>query len=251
MVFGDADRLAQVVENLLLNAIKYTDEGGQIELSVEPVDDEVVVTVRDTGVGIEPDMLAQVFELFAQAHQTLDRSEGGLGLGLALAKRLVELHHGQLAASSDGLGEGSEFTITLPRVGRSAPRSQVSKPVDSRSGQPRRVLVIDDEEDAAELFAMILQAEGHQVRVAADGASAVDVVGSFQPEVIFLDLGLPNSNGYEVAKQIRNEIGDEPIIVALTGYHRDRERLEDAGIDRHVIKPPDFASLIEWIAALD
>jgi two-component system CheB/CheR fusion protein len=250
VVVGDTDRLAQVVENLLTNAIKYTDEGGRIEVTVDAVDDEVVVKVRDSGVGIEPDLLPQVFELFSQAPQTLERSAGGLGLGLALARSLVDLHHGQLAAYSDGLGAGSEFVITLPRVGRNAPQGQVSTAEDSRSEHSRRILLIDDESDSTEIFAMILQAEGHEVRVANDGASALEVVSSFQPEVIFLDLGLSGSTGYEVARQIRDEVGDAPIIVALTGYQRDSEKLDNAGINRHVIKPPDLPELTEWIASL-
>ncbi len=250
VVIGDANRLAQVIENLLTNAVKYTEDGGEIALIVEADGDDAVVRVRDTGVGIDPELLPHIFGLFTQASQTLQRSEGGLGLGLSLANELVEMHHGKLSAHSEGLGEGSEFVIRLPRAGGTPVRHK-EEPVSDGEERPRRVLVVDDEEDATELLSLILESHGHHTRVANDGRSALECARSFDPEVILLDLGLPGMSGYEVARQLREEHGDGARLIALTGYREDAERLEAAGFDRHIVKPPNFDRLIGWITESD
>jgi PAS domain S-box-containing protein len=247
-VEADATRLAQVVSNLLNNAARYTEEGGHIRLSVEPGRGEAVVRVRDDGMGIPAELLPQVFELFTQGDRSLARSEGGLGIGLTLVKRLVELHGGRVEARSAGPGRGSEFIVRLRTL---APQPKRDMEDGGRGPsevppRPRRVLVVDDNEDAAESLALLLRARGHEIRTAHDGPSALSVAEDFRPEVVFLDIGLPRMDGYEVARRLRVQPGREGLLlVALTGYGQDedRRRAEEAGFDAHLVKPADLEAL--------
>jgi CheY-like chemotaxis protein len=242
-VKGDATRLEQVVVNLLNNAAKYTDEGGHIWLTVKQEEDEVevVLRVRDTGVGIAPELLPSIFDLFTQASRTLDRSEGGLGIGLSLVQKLVELHGGKVAAQSGGLGQGSEFVVRLPALSSAGEPTLPSRPVQ-RSGQTSRVLVVDDNVDAADMLVMMLQMFGHEVKAAYSGQAALETALQYQPDFVLLDIGLPDMNGYQVAQQLRQQQQTKDVrLIALTGYGQDsdRQRSKEAGIDVHLVKPVD------------
>ncbi len=238
---GDAARLEQSVVNLLNNAAKYTDEGGQIWLSVEPEGAEIVLRVRDNGVGIAPELLPRIFDLFTQADRTLDRSQGGLGIGLSLVQKLVELHQGTVAAASTGLGQGSEFIVRLP-VLRSPERqvNMTSTEAAKPAVQTWRVLVVDDNIDGADMVATMLQMSGHQTRTAYSGQSALEMAGEYQPDFVVLDIGLPEMDGFEVARRLRQlpQLKDVRLIAA-TGYGRDsdRQRSKEAGFDYHLVKP--------------
>jgi two-component system CheB/CheR fusion protein len=244
---ADPMRLAQVVANLLNNACKYTEEAGQIHLNGRQEGPEMVLRVKDNGVGIAPEMLPRVFDLFAQADHTLNRAEGGLGIGLTLVKSVVELHGGRVEAFSEGLGRGSEFVVRLPVL---QPGSAPSVPSTPRavgvSGSARRVLAVDDNVDSAESLGMLLRVQGHEVCTAHDGPAAVEAARSFGPEVVLLDLGLPGMDGYEVARRLRRQPGLESVLlVALTGYGQDEDRRKtmEAGFDAHLTKPADPAAL--------
>jgi signal transduction histidine kinase len=246
-LLGDLTRLSQVVSNLLTNAAKYTPEGGRIWLTVAREADEVAVEVRDTGVGIPPDMLGRVFELFTQVDRSLDRSEGGLGIGLTLVRSLVELHGGTVEAQSDGPGRGSRFVVRLPALADGDRKGVRPEDPPARAGSPaRRILVVDDNGDAADSLALLLSIAGHATRTARDGPQALAAAEEFRPEVVILDLGLPGIDGYEMARRLRERYGpDAPLLVALTGYgqEEDRRRSHEAGFDHHVVKPPDLAIL--------
>jgi len=250
LVLGDAVRLAQVVENLLTNASKYTNEGGRIAVRLESGDDKARIIIRDTGTGMSAELLPHVFEVFMQAPRTLERAMGGLGLGLPLVKRVVEMHDGHVDASSPGLGQGSEFVVTLPRLLEGRPEGE---PAPAKPEiRPRRILVVDDEEGLAVLFASLLEENGHQTLVVHDGPSALAAVRSFGPDVVILDLGLPKMDGYETARKIREEHADEKILlIATTGYQKNDARLKQAGFDQHLIKPVDMHRLAALIAGLD
>ena len=235
VVHGVAVRLVQVLENLLSNAVKYTNEGGTIWLAVKAAGDVARISVRDTGVGIDPELLPHIFDVFTQGAQSLDRAKGGLGLGLALVRQLVDMHGGRVEALSPGPGCGSEFVFELPRV-RKQPVPRRSD-VQLDTAGPLRVLVVDDEQDAALTLAELLQSHGHDTRVAYDGQAAVTTARRFEPDVVLLDLGLPDIDGYEVAKRIRAQAKGPIRLVAVTGYQRDEARLRGAGFDDHVIKP--------------
>lgn len=251
LVLGDGVRLAQVVENLLGNAVKYTDTGGRIWLTVSTTDDTVKLSVRDTGIGLEPDMRDHVFDLFTQASQSLHRAKGGLGLGLPLVRSLVEMHGGRVDAFSAGLGQGSEFVVTLPRLRL----GQVTRPRDGEAGLPtvlsRRVLVVEDEDDTAQSLVDILTIHGHEARAARDGRAALDAARAFKPEVVLLDLGLPEMDGYEVARKLREEHGRQMFLVALTAYPKDATRLNEAGFNEHLLKPLDLETLFALLGAID
>jgi signal transduction histidine kinase/CheY-like chemotaxis protein len=253
VVHGDAARLAQVFGNLLNNAAKYTPHGGSIELLVRAKDAIVVASVRDTGIGIGPKLLGHVFELFVQARQGIDRAAGGLGLGLAIAKTLVELHGGTIEARSEGQGRGSEFIVTLPRHANTRPsRNNNSGTFALASLRPCRVLVVDDNEDAAFLFSEALRKLGHRVEVAHDGPSALALARQSPPEIAFLDIGLPVMDGYELGRRLK-ELGIEPPkLVAVTGYGHssDRMRSRDAGFDLHLVKPIDLTAIQDALAKL-
>ena len=260
-VDGDPTRLSQVVTNLLNNAAKYTEPGGRIGLSVAteggpPAQGEAVIRVRDSGVGIPPEMLASVFDLFAQVDRSLDRSEGGLGIGLTLVRRIVDLHGGSVQALSDGAGRGSEFVVRLP-LARWPALGDELRPEKCGSDQDtqatrhscspsRRILVVDDNVDGADSLARLLKLDGHVVQVAHDGSAALAAANEFRPDVIVLDIGLPGMDGFEVARRLRSQPeGQGIVLVALTGYGREDDRLQsqEAGFDHHVVKPADLEEL--------
>ncbi len=239
---GDLTRLVQVFGNILVNAAKYTDRDGQIWLTARREGSDVVVSVKDTGIGIPLDHLPRVFEMFSQVDSALERTQGGLGIGLSLVKGLVDMHGGSVEAKSDGLGKGSEFLVRLPLLvespkGHSALASEnVAIPGSTR----RRVLVADDNVDSAESLAMLLSLMGHEVAVAHDGSAAVELAAQYQPEVILLDIGMPKLNGYEVARQIRDQRWSTSVVlVALTGWGQedDKRKAVEAGFDHHFTKP--------------
>jgi signal transduction histidine kinase/DNA-binding response OmpR family regulator len=253
-VRADPARLAQVLSNLLNNAAKYTEEAGRIWLTVAREGTEAVFRVRDNGSGIAPQMLPHVFDLFTQADQSLDRAQGGLGIGLTLVRRLVEMQHGSVAAFSNGSGEGSEFVVRLPAL-PGEPRQESANhhtaPTPA-SDNACRVLVVDDHVDAAASLAMLLRLYGHEVRTAADGLTALEEARSFRPEVVLLDIGLPGMDGYEVARRLRKESqGDHMLLAALTGYGQDKDRYRsrEAGFDHHLVKPVDPEALHRLLAS--
>jgi signal transduction histidine kinase/ActR/RegA family two-component response regulator len=251
-VHGDMTRLSQVFSNLLNNAAKYTSAGGTITLSVAQKGDRAIIAVRDTGIGISKDALPLIFDLFSQGGDPQRRVPGGLGVGLNLARRLTELHGGTLTASSEGPGKGSEFLVELPAT------IAEDAPAPARTAEPSadaalRLLVVDDNVDSADGLAMLLSMSGHDVRVAHDGRTAVSEARAAKPDMILLDLGLPEISGYEVAKLIRAESADrQPLIVALTGWGQDtdRQRTRDAGFDHHLVKPVDIETLRTLIASV-
>jgi signal transduction histidine kinase len=251
-VHADATRLAQVVANLLSNAAKYTDRGGQIWLTAQRQDEEAVLRVQDTGRGIPPAMLAKVFDLFTQVDGSPGRAEGGLGIGLTLVKSLVEMHGGAVEALSDGPGQGSEFVVRLPVLVEEAEAgAPAAPPAGAPAGPSRRVLVVDDHHDAADSLALLLKMMGHEVRTAYDGPAALEAARSWRPEVVLLDIGLPGLSGYEVGRRLRDEgPGEELLIVALTGYGQDedRRRSQEAGLDLHFVKPVDPNALRDLLA---
>ncbi len=254
-VEADAARLAQVLSNLLNNAAKYTEDGGRIELSAQRTPKEAVLRVRDNGVGIAPEALPQVFDMFMQVESSTDRSQGGLGIGLTLVRRLVEMHGGKIEARSAGLGKGSEFLVRLPALAEPAPESARELPEASSASSAkgsRRTLVVDDNVDSAESMALVLRLQGHEVRLAYDGQSALEEAQSFRPEVMFLDLDLPKMDGYEVARRLRLEPAMRDMtLVAMTGYgqEEDRQRTQEAGFQLHLVKPVDFNKVDELLSS--
>jgi len=249
LVQVDPTRLAQSLSNLLANAAKYTHSGGSIEVLVARRGEEAVITVRDNGIGIAPHLLPNVFDLFTQATRTMDRSEGGLGIGLTVVRRLIELHGGQVEAKSDGLGKGSEFSIFLPEAREAPPAPPAALPVES-AGRVR-VLIVDDNADAAEMLSALLEALGHDVAVAHDGQSALLAAERHRPDLALVDLGLPGITGYELALQLRSGVCRPPVqLVALTGYAANPEALSAAGFDRHVTKPIQLPQLQELLTVV-
>lgn len=246
-VKGDAVRLAQVFANLLNNAAKYTDAGGRIAVRVERTDEQTIsTTVSDNGVGISAEMVPRVFDLFSQAERSLDRSLGGLGLGLTLVRRLVEMHGGSVDVFSAGLGHGSEFRVDLP-AHQPAVQAKHAPPVGAGpSGSPvrHRILVIDDNRDAADTLAHLLRKSGNEVRSTYEGHTALEEIDRFRPDVVLLDIGLPGMSGYEVARRIRLS-GPAMLLIAVTGYgqEEDRRLAAAAGFDHHLVKPIDLALL--------
>ncbi|HUR90698.1 MAG TPA: response regulator [Ramlibacter sp.] len=251
---GDATRLSQIVSNLLNNAAKYTPHGGRIELSASQEGGEAVVRVSDTGIGIAAPEMPKVFEMFTQVGRNFDRAQGGLGIGLALVKRLVELHSGTVEAMSAGTGRGSTFVVRLPLTqAASAPALPPAKPLEEPCGASFRVMVVDDNVDAAESLAALLEIEGHQARIAHDGEGALRVASEFVPHVVFLDIGMPGMNGYQVARELRS-VPDmrDAVVVALTGWggQEDRARSRNAGFDHHLTKPASLASVEALLAEI-
>jgi PAS domain S-box-containing protein len=249
LLHADPVRLAQVIGNLLTNAAKYTDANGRIELTAQRDGGAAVLRVRDTGIGIAPDMLPHVFELFVQVDHAATRAQGGLGIGLTLVKNLVEMHNGRVEVYSDGLGKGCEFLVRLPLLGRE--HEEPAEKENSEAAQhtsPTRLhlLVVDDNQDAAVSLAMLLRLQGHDVRVAYDGPSALELAKSLTPDVVFLDLGMPGMDGFEVARRIRATNGlENTVVAALTGWgqQEDRRRTEEAGFNHHLVKPPEPKAL--------
>jgi len=249
---GDELRLCQVLSHLLSNAAKFTEAPGCITVIVERVDREVVVRVRDQGIGIAPELLPRVFDLFVRGSRRARPAQGGLGIGLTLVYRLVAMHQGQVTAHSAGPGRGSEFVVRLPA--REAPAGdpevgEIGRRQRARPGAGRRVLVVDDNQDAAALLGEMLQSLGHAVEVAHDGPRALELVARFQPEIAILDIGLPVMDGYELAGLLRGRLGTALRMVAVTGYgqERDRVRAREAGFDAHFVKPVPLAQLLAAI----
>jgi two-component system CheB/CheR fusion protein len=252
-VEADPARLQQVLVNLLTNAAKYTEPGGRIEVRVEESGGAIALRIRDSGMGIHPEMLPRVFELFAQGDRALDRVEGGLGVGLTVVRRLVELHGWTIDAHSDGPGCGAEFTMRLPVAATSDGESVAVPATVAVPRGPVRVLLVEDNPDAAESLVMLLEILGHQVRVVHDGTAALDVAPDYAPHVMLVDIGLPGMDGYEVARRIRGTpalVGT--VLVALTGYGReeDRQRAFAAGFDHHLVKPVDLTALERLVAGV-
>lgn len=253
---GDLTRLAQVVSNLLNNSSKYTERGGRIALSASLEGGEAVIAVKDSGIGIPADMLPRVFEIFTQVHRAPEQFPTGLGIGLTLVKRLVEMHNGTIEARSPGIGQGSEFVIRLPAViqGPDAIRATAGAGAGTRPATELRVLIVDDNLDAAASLGLLLRLTGHEVRTAHDGAEALRVAEEFRPDVAVLDIGLPKLDGYEVAGLIRRETwGEGMVLIAATGWGQetDRHRSREVGFDHHLVKPVDPAALIQLLASLD
>jgi PAS domain S-box-containing protein len=251
-VDGDPVRLAQAVGNLLDNAIKYTEDGGRVRLWARAEADEVVIVVEDSGIGIDPALLPHVFDLFIQADRSLERKQGGLGLGLTLVRRLVEMHGGRVEAASAGPGLGSAFTIRLPRLAVEAAEPEtVPVPAAPPPGPARRILVVDDHQDSTDSLALFLRLRGHEVRTAHDGPSALEEIERYHPDVVFLDLGLPGMSGYDVARRVRTMNELDPLrLVALSGYGTDgdRQKTREAGFDLHLAKPVDPGALDALLA---
>ncbi|MEO5618136.1 MAG: PAS domain S-box protein, partial [Candidatus Eisenbacteria bacterium] len=250
---ADLTRLSQVLLNLLNNAAKYTNPGGRIWLTVRQEGANAVIRVKDTGIGISDEMLPRIFEMFTQVDRSLERSQGGLGIGLMLVQRLVGLHGGTVHAHSEGPGKGSEFEVRLPiAAGVEERRGVEAGPEDEARGVAvrRRVLVVDDNRDSATSLAVLLQMAGNDVRTAHDGLEAIAVAEEFQPDTVLLDIGLPKLNGYAAARRIRDDRGDGVVLIAVTGWGQkeDRRRSSEAGFDHHLTKPVDLGTLYRLLA---
>ena len=244
-VFGDFSRLSQIFSNVLHNAAKYTSDGGNIELAIGVDRGSVAVRVRDNGIGIDAQFLPHVFEVFTQGYRGLDRSQGGLGVGLAVVRRLVELHQGEVNVSSEGAGLGTEVVVRMPCISEVVQHAGVQAMPAKRQGG-KRILVVDDNADAAESIAVFMRIEGHEVRTVTDAMQALGCFEAFAPEVAIIDIGLPGMNGYELAASIRANVGTAaPLMIALTGYGQseDFDRSRDAGFDHHFVKPADLKAI--------
>jgi CheY-like chemotaxis protein len=247
LVNADTVRLTQCIANLLANAAKFTPAGGDIAVSARVETGHVVVEVRDTGIGIAPDLLPRVFDLFVQGQKSLDRSEGGLGIGLSVCKQLIEMHGGQVLVSSDGVGRGATFALQLPIDGSD---EDLRAPPVHLPDAVRRVLVVDDNRDAADSTAALLEIDGHQVKAVYTPEAALDQFERLQPDLVVLDIGLPGMSGYEVAQRMK-AARPSIYVVALSGYGRpeDRQRAQAAGFDAHLVKPVDFEELRRLVQA--
>jgi signal transduction histidine kinase/ActR/RegA family two-component response regulator len=250
---ADPTRLAQVFSNLLNNAAKYTPRGGSIRLTAERQGDEVVVKIRDTGIGIPADMLPRVFEMFTQVDRSLERSQGGLGIGLSLVRGLIELHGGSVEARSEGPGRGSELLVRLP-VHAPVRAAHAAAGGSRQAAAPRRrILVVDDNRDAADSLALLLTLQGSEVRTAYDGLEAIDAAAAFDPDVVLSDLGMPRMSGYEAAQKIREQCSGRVVLVAMTGWgqEEDKRRSSEAGFDFHLVKPVALDALEQLLASLE
>lgn len=251
-VQGDLQRLTQVVGNLLNNAAKYTQAGGTIRISTREAEGTVEIAVQDNGLGIHPDVLPHVFDLFSQSERTLARSEGGLGVGLTLVQRIVEQHGGSVFAFSEGPGKGSEFRLQLPTAPSSVPRRAEKKTEPGAGCKGCRIMIVDDSPDACAALAELLQLLGHEVTTASKGEDAISAAALYRPDVMFLDIGLPGMDGYTVARTLRATAKSSGMaLVALTGYGQpdDRKKTRDAGFDYHLVKPADLATISEILQA--
>jgi PAS domain S-box-containing protein len=249
IVNADPTRLAQIVTNMLDNAVKFTPRGGSVDVDVLRKGQEAVVRVTDTGIGIAPDMLPRVFELFTQAEQPIDRTVGGLGIGLALTRRLVEMHEGTIVAASEGRGRGAQFTVRLPVDAMGEPQAPPSVPTRDRG---RTILIVEDNDDARDSLRLLLEALGHRVLEAADGHRGLTLVLDHKPEVVLVDLGLPGMDGYELARAVRESpLGQTTLLIAVTGYGQteDRRRSKEVGFDAHLVKPVSQSLLAALISA--
>jgi CheY-like chemotaxis protein len=249
---ADGARLAQVFGNLLNNSCKYTGPNGTITLSAKRVDDELSVTVKDNGSGIPRDKIESIFDMFMQVDRSSERSQEGLGIGLTLVKRLVEMHGGSIEARSDGEGQGSEFIVRLPVISKpavSAPHTGAA----SESSTPHRVLIVDDNRDSADSLAMLFEITGNKTFLAYDGFEALEAIDEQRPEVVLLDIGLPKLDGHEVCRRIREKPwAKDIVIIALTGWGQDddRRKSEEAGFNGHLVKPVDYDRLLSLLAEL-
>jgi signal transduction histidine kinase/ActR/RegA family two-component response regulator len=256
-VYLDADpiRLAQVFSNLLNNAAKYSEPGGHIRLTAELRGSDVVVSVKDDGMGIAVELLPRIFDIFCQANHVSERSQGGLGIGLSLVRGLVELHGGSIEARSDGPGKGSEFIVRLPVIGNKVDQDAIPPGEDGKQANVRtcRLLIVDDFKDSAESLAILLRMIGHEVHTAYDGEDALIAAEKFKPEVVLLDIGMPKLNGYDTARRIRRQPwGKEMVLVAFTGWGQedDRRRTDQAGFDLHLVKPVDLGEITAMLASV-
>jgi PAS domain S-box-containing protein len=254
---ADVVRLAQVFSNLLNNAAKYAKSvpgDRRVWVSVEPRDMTVAVTIKDNGIGIAPAMLPRIFDMFTQVGRSLEQSEGGLGIGLSLAKRLVEMHGGTIEASSDGPGKGSQFVVALPLALADATPQVVTPPVSNTGRTGKRVLIADDNADVSEAFEVMLRMFGHEVQTAQDGLQAVEIAERYRPDVIVLDIGMPQLNGYDTARRIRQlQWSENTVLIALTGWgdEKDRRKSEEAGFDVHLVKPVDPVVLSDLLDTIE
>src|SRR5262249_11675767 len=254
LVRGDLSRLTQVVANLLNNAAKYQNEDGRIEVRVRRDGNDAILAVKDFGIGLPASMLSEIFELFAQGERAPDRAQGGLGIGLSLVRKLVELHGGSVSATSAGVGSGSEVAVRLPRLQEASQAERRESPApEAVADCPLEILVVDDNVDAVDSLAILLQAVGHRVRTANDGTSALRLAAEARPDVVLLDIGLPGMDGYEVCRRLREQNGGRLPIVAMTGYgqEKDRARALEAGFDAHTTKPVDFTQLLNLLRDLE
>jgi PAS domain S-box-containing protein len=255
---GDPVRLAQVISNLLNNAAKYTERGGRIWLTATRKGNEAVIKVRDTGIGIPAEVLPQIFQMFTQADRSIHGSAGGLGIGLTLVKRLIEMHGGTITAQSDGPGKGSEFIMRVPTAAvadSSLPeiRTEGAEEGATETPKPIRILVVDDNEDSADSLGLLLKLLGNEVRIAHDGLAAVNMANEFEPRVVLLDIGLPTLNGFEAAEKIRQQPwAKQAVMIAVTGWGEavDRQRSKKAGFDHHLVKPVDPDVLTRLLQSL-
>ncbi|MBP0588554.1 PAS domain-containing protein [Paraburkholderia sp. LEh10] len=253
-VRGDVTRISQILVNILNNASKYTPEHGHITISAHADDDWVTIVTADTGTGISADLLPKVFELFSQGERTLDRSNGGLGIGLSLVKKLVELHDGTITVQSEGPGRGTTVTLRLPRLHHHERHSAqvLSDPAPGAASSALRILIVDDNRDAADSLTMLCESEGHLTRAAYSSAEALDAAATFRPDVALLDIGLPDIDGYELARRLRPKGESRPLLIAITGYGQteDRLRAQSAGFDYHFVKPVNIDSLLKLLSSL-
>jgi CheY-like chemotaxis protein len=255
-IHGDAVRLAQVLSNVINNASKFSAPGTSIRVGATYTDGEIRIAVKDEGAGIEPDFLPHIFDLFAQGDQSLDRSQGGLGIGLTLVKHLVELHGGRVAAFSEGEGKGAEVAVWLPARRVAMPSPTIAPiiaraPVPAKSATPARVLVVDDLAASAETLMTLLEMEGFDVKTAHEGMAALKIAEDFHPDVVLLDIGLPGMNGFEVANRLRSQPHSrDALLIALTGYGEaeSRSKSEQAGFDFHMVKPADVNLLLSMLS---
>jgi CheY-like chemotaxis protein len=260
VVDGDPTRLTQVFANLLNNAAKYSERGGHIWLTAERQGSDVVVSVKDTGVGIPPDKLTSIFDMFSQVDRSLEKAQGGLGIGLTLVKRLIEMHGGSVEARSGGPGKGSQFIVRLPVVvdvqapaRRRKARGGLGSSRTGGAVAGLRILVADDNPDSAKSLGMLLKLAGNDTRTAFDGLEAVGVADEFRPDVILLDIGMPRMNGYDAARHIRGQSwGERAVLIALTGWGQDGDKLRsrEAGFDHHMVKPLETAALMRLLESL-
>jgi len=244
-VNGDHARLVQCVANILANASKYTDPGGEIRVEMRRDGGDAVISITDNGVGIPAELLPQIFDLFVQSNRSLDRSQGGLGIGLSVVHRLIEMHGGRVSAASDGPGRGARFEIVLPVI---ACPLEMREAQSEQTAARRRILIVDDNADSANSLAMILNLCGHVAEPVYGAAEALERAAAIDPEIILLDIGLPGMDGYEVARRLRSR-GSNARLVALTGYGQpeDVRRAEDAGFDTHLVKPVDLQHLLRGL----
>jgi len=250
---ADPARLEQVLSNLLTNAVKFTEDAGGIALGAEREGQEIVIRVRDTGVGIAADLLPRIFDLFMQGDRSIDRARDGLGIGLTLSRNLVELHGGTIEAHSEGVGKGSEFVVRLPEAVESALEAGAAAVNASSPPRPLRVLVVDDSEDTAETMGTLLEMAGHTIQVAHSGPAALEAAAAFRPDVVLLDIGLPGLDGFQVAQRLREDPALKNItLIAASGYgqEEDLRRSKEVGIDRHLVKPVDPRELQDLLAAV-